>query len=155
MQPKDAIQIAKRARKLLRAGKITHRQLAIVDALLWCCRSPSSGGITISYSGLMRLCHVARGTVAEALRVLEGLVGVLSRVRRRVRVSWRSLQDISRYVLHVPCAQSSAAERSFNNDSIEVSVRASGTAVMVATAALRQRQKVIQERLLSKRTAEG
>jgi hypothetical protein len=54
MQPKDAVAIAKRARKLLRAGKITHRQLAIVDAMLWCCRSPASGGIVVSYESRRR-----------------------------------------------------------------------------------------------------
>ena len=150
MQPKDAISIAKRARKLLRAGRITHRQLSIVDAMLWCCRSPTSGGIVVSYSGIMRLCHVARGTVAEALRALER-VGVLSRVRRRVRAGWRSLQATSRYILHVPCTQSSAAERSFNNDSIEVSVQASGTAVMAATEALRRRREAVEAGLLMKK----
>jgi hypothetical protein len=150
MQPKDAVAIAKRARKLLRAGKITHRQLSIVDALLWCCRSPTSGGIVISYSGLMRLCHVARATIAEALRVLERL-GVLSKIRRRVRASWRSLQATNRYVLHVPCAQSSAAERSFNNDSIEVRVQASGTAIVAATEALRRRREAVEAGLLLKK----
>jgi len=41
----------------------------------------------------------ARATVAQGLRVLERL-GVLSRIRRRVRVGWRSFQATNRYVLH-------------------------------------------------------
>jgi hypothetical protein len=74
----DAIAIAKRGRKLLRAGRITHRQLVLLDALLWCCRNPA-GQIGVSYTALMRLTHCARDTIAGALRVLERL-GVLSRI---------------------------------------------------------------------------
>jgi len=43
MTPAEAIAVAKRARKLLRAGRITHRQLCLVDALLWSCRRPGTG----------------------------------------------------------------------------------------------------------------
>jgi hypothetical protein len=99
----DAIALAKRGRKLLRQGRITHRQLTILDCLLWCCRD-RTGRITVSYSALCRLCHVARDTVAGALTALQRL-GLLSRIKRRVRIAWHqggsaSRQAVSSYVLH-------------------------------------------------------
>ena len=87
LTPSEAAAVAKRGRKLLRAGRITHRQLALLDCLLWSCRNPITGAIVVSYSALQRLCHVARSTIAEALHVLERL-GVLTRIKRRVRLAW-------------------------------------------------------------------
>jgi hypothetical protein len=99
----EAISIAKRGRRLLRAGRITHRQFVVLDALLWSCRNPVTGTISVSYSALQRLCHCARETVASALRVL-GSLGVLTKVKRRVRVRWggsvASRQGTNAYILH-------------------------------------------------------
>lgn len=100
----DAIAIARRARKLLRAGRITHRQFVIIDCLLWSCRNPRTGAIVVSYSALQRLAHVSRETIAGALRVLERL-GVLTRIKRRVRLAWHqggvtSRQLANAYMLH-------------------------------------------------------
>ena len=106
LSPTQAGAIAKRARKLLRRGLITHRQLALLDCLLWSCRRPDTGAIVVSYSALQRLAHIARATVAAGLRRLEEL-GLLSRIKRRVRMLWahggqQSRQAASAYVLHAP-----------------------------------------------------
>ena len=106
LSPTQAGAIAKRARKLLRRGLITHRQLALLDCLLWSCRRPDTGAIVASYSALQRLAHMARATVAAGLRRLEEL-GLLSRIKRRVRVLWahggqQSRQAANAYVLRTP-----------------------------------------------------
>jgi hypothetical protein len=99
----QAISIAKRGRKLLRAGRITHRQFVILDCLLWACRNPVTGAIMVSYTALCRLCHVSRETIAGALRVL-GELGVLTKIKLRVRVLWggsvASRQATNAYILH-------------------------------------------------------
>jgi hypothetical protein len=76
----EAIAIAKRARKLLRKGMLTHHQAVVLDCLLWACRNPATGAILVSYSALQRLCHCARATIAAALDALQR-VGLLSRVK--------------------------------------------------------------------------
>src|SRR3954469_21555506 len=78
----EAIAIAKRARKLLRKGMLTHHQAVVLDCLLWACRNPATVPILVSYSALQRLCHCARATIAAALDALQR-VGLLSRVKRR------------------------------------------------------------------------
>jgi len=106
LTPTEAGEIAKRGRKLLRAGKITHRDLVILDCLLWSCRNPVTGAIVVSYTALCRLAHVSREAVASALRRLQAF-GVLTRIKRRVRVLWhqgglQSRQAANAYVLHPP-----------------------------------------------------
>jgi hypothetical protein len=115
LSPAQAGAIAKRARRLLRRGLLTHRQLALLDCLLWSCRRPDTGAIVVSYSALQRLARVARATVAAGLRRLEEL-GLLSRVRRRVRVLWanggqQSRQGTSAYMLHAPDPHSEFSAR--------------------------------------------
>jgi len=104
LTPTEAGDIAKRGRKLLRAGRITHRDLVILDCLLWSCRNPVTGAIVVSYTALCRLCRCSRQVIAAAVTRLQGL-GVLTRVRRRVRVLWhqggqQSRQATNAYVLH-------------------------------------------------------
>jgi hypothetical protein len=100
----EAISVAKRGRRLLRSGRITAKTYVVLDCLLWSCRNPVTGTISVSYTALTKLCHCARETVASALRVL-GTLGVLTKVKRRVRVAWAhggsaSRQMTSAYVLH-------------------------------------------------------
>jgi hypothetical protein len=144
----DAIVVAKRARKLLRAGRITHRQFTLIDCLLWSCRNPITGTICVSYSALQRLCHVARDTIAEALRVLERL-GVLTRIKRRVRVVWgasiASRQATSSYVLH-PRTESSGRPV---DQSESIQVLSERCDLFADLAALAQRRRVIEGRLLT------
>jgi hypothetical protein len=104
--PAEAAAIAKRGRKLMRAGRITHKQWAVLDRLLWSCRNPTSGAIVVSFSGLQKLAKVGRATAAGAVKVLERL-RVLSRIKRRILVVWhqggqQSRQATNAYVLHPP-----------------------------------------------------
>jgi hypothetical protein len=50
LSPAEAGAIAKRARKLLRRGDITHRQAVLIDCMLWSCRSPATGALVVSYT---------------------------------------------------------------------------------------------------------
>jgi hypothetical protein len=148
----DAIAVAKRGRRLLRAGRITHREYAILDCLLWSCRNPTTGGISASYSVLQRLAKVSRGTIAAALTTLERL-RVLSRVKRRAVVAWhqgglQARQLANAYILHPPHCE--FAGRPVNeNREVLISVPAvSGGALAAAQAALAQRRATVEARLL-------
>jgi hypothetical protein len=87
MTPSNAGALVRRARKLLRAGKLTHSQYVLLDCLVWSCRQPGSDRLSVSYTRLQQLAHQARDTVCRGLRRL-GELGLLDRVRRRVRVVW-------------------------------------------------------------------
>ncbi len=108
LTPADAAAIAKRARKALRRGQITHHQLTLLDTLLWSCRRPGADRAVVSYTALQRLAHMARETIARGLRALEGL-GLLARVKRRIRFAWghgavASRQAVSCYVFRAPAS---------------------------------------------------
>ncbi len=128
-----AIAIIKRARKLLRCGKISHREFAVIDALLWCCRSPTSGRIVVSYSALARLCHCARSTIATAIAKLQAL-GVLSRIKRYALFPWacgvglQARQMANCYVLHHEFDQPTAN----SNERISIPVLAVSSYAMEA-----------------------
>ena len=83
----EAIAIAKRGRKLLRKGSLTHHQTVILECLLWACRNLAIGAIVVSYTALQCLCHCARGTIAAALDAL-----LRVRVRRHDRPPYRRTQ---------------------------------------------------------------
>jgi DNA-binding MarR family transcriptional regulator len=89
LSPTQAAEIASRARKLLRAGRLTHRSYAVLDALLWSSRERGADSAVASYSRLQKLAHVARGTVAKAIAELTAL-GLIQRVKRRVLVLWHN-----------------------------------------------------------------
>jgi len=107
----EAGAIAKRARKLLRKGRLTAKEFVILDTLLWSCRRHGEAAATVSYSALQKLAHVARDTIAKGLRKLAQL-GLLQAIKRRVRVVWgggtASRQATSSYVLIAPTTESSA-----------------------------------------------
>ncbi len=141
----DAIAIIKRGRRLLRAGKLSHREFAILDCLAWCCRSPTSGRITVSMAALARLCHCARSTVAAAISRLEGL-GILSRIRRYGFFAWacgglQARRLCNCYVL----SHTSDPPTANYSDSIFIPVPA---VTSYAQAALAARRRVIEARLL-------
>ena len=77
--------LAHRGRKLLRLGRVTHHQLALLDALLWSCRRAGKATVRVSYSQIQAAAHLARSTVAAGLRALEAL-GLLQRQRHRLLV---------------------------------------------------------------------
>lgn len=116
LTPAQASAIAKRGRKLLRKGLLTHRQYALLDCLLWSCRRPSTGAIVVSYTALQRLSRQARGTIAEGLRRLVEL-RLVTRIKRRIRIAWigggqASRQGANAYVLHLP------ADTEFNGGTV-------------------------------------
>jgi hypothetical protein len=106
LSPAQASDIARRGRQLLQAGEITHHQLCLLDALLWRCRKHGQAAACASYSGLQRLCRMATDTVWRGLARLEQL-GLIRKVKRRVRVAWTSRQATSIYIFSggkpVPC----------------------------------------------------
>jgi hypothetical protein len=164
LSPAHAGAIAKRSRRLLRRGKLTHRQFALLDTLLWSCRRPGSGVAVASYSALQKLVRIARETLAEGLRQLEAL-GLLSKVKRRVRVAWhnggqQSQQAMNAYVLHAP-ADTSAEHSEFAGRTvpteIEIThrVEPSPAAVAAAREALARRRRSLEEQWLRRKRGGG
>lgn len=111
LTPTQAAALAKRLRKLLRAGQLTHAQHSLADAILWACRAPGSAMLSVSYSRLQRLARVSRDTVARGIARLEAL-GVLRKTRRRVRIGWASRQVTNLYELLVPPPSEPSTRRS-------------------------------------------
>jgi len=147
----SCIAIIKRARKLLRCGKITHRDYIIVDALIWCCRSPTAGRITVSFTALARLCHCARSTVANAISRLEAL-GVLSRIRRHALVTWhqggmRARRLANAYVVH---CKSDHAAANYSESFLITTPAVLSYNIEAAKEALEARCRVIETRLAMK-----
>jgi hypothetical protein len=160
LTPAEAAAVAKRGRKLMRAGRITHHQLALLDCLLWSCRNPTTGTIVASYSALERLAHMARATIAEALRVLERL-HVLSRIKRRVRLAWhqggvQTRQATSCYLLHPPRhSEFNGRTVSIQSDSVEILyVQQPRGDLAAAQIALARRRAAIERSLLMNRRGE-
>lgn len=109
MTPALSGALMKRARKLVRAGRLTAKQFVILDTLVWSCRAPGSDRLSVSYQRIMALAHASRDTVTGGISALERL-GLLSRIRRRVRVLWgggiASRQATNVYVLRPPRTES-------------------------------------------------
>jgi hypothetical protein len=93
-----------RARKLLQSGDLTHHQFALLETLLWRCRKAGQAMACASYSSLQRLGHMARETVWAGLARLEEL-GLVRRVKQRVRVGWVSRQATNCYVFLAPATE--------------------------------------------------
>ena len=83
MTPAEAGAVAARGRKLLRLRKLTHAQLALLDALLWTCRGSGRATARVSYGQLQTAARMARATVAASLAALERL-GLVQRTKHRV-----------------------------------------------------------------------
>ncbi|MDB5243784.1 MAG: hypothetical protein JWP57_4410 [Spirosoma sp.] len=94
--------IMARGRKLLRRGRLTHRQLALLDCLLWSCRRPGQAWARVSYTRMSELARISRETVARAIKRLAEL-GLVEKRKERVLVAWggsvASRQGTSRYRL--------------------------------------------------------
>jgi DNA-binding transcriptional MocR family regulator len=155
LTPAECGAVAKRGRKLLRRGLLTHRQLVLLDALLWSCRSPTTGALVVSYSVLQRLTHMARETVARAVQRLEEL-GLLSRIKRRIRESWhnggtRTRQATNAYLLHPPPADHSESSGATVDRQLEILYVQVPTSAAQKSAreALRRMRKAAEKRLLA------
>ncbi len=150
--PTDAARIAQRARRLLRAGKITHRDFCILDCLLWSCRAKGAGHAIVSYAGLAKLAHVARGTVAAAVKALAS-VGLITKAKRRALFPWhhgglRSRQLANAYRFHCEFNPQPVIK----SDRILSLVPAvSNYALDAARAALMARRRVSEGSMLLKR----
>ena len=83
----DAGDLIRRGRKLLRRGLLTHRELVLLDTLLWSCRRPNSVDAVVSYTAIQNLAHLSRGVIARGLRRL-GQLGLVQTIKRRLRVVW-------------------------------------------------------------------
>ena len=158
----EAAATAKRGRKLLRRGELTHHQLVLLDCFLWSCRRPGTGAVVVSYTALQRLAHMARETVARGVAALER-AGLLSRIKRRVRIAWhqggvRVRQLANAYRLHPPrgydhCEfggatvnQSQAIEVLLSDD-----LEAAKAARAALTAVAEGRRPAMESKLLGKR----
>jgi len=81
----NPIDVARRLRKLRRAGLITASQYVIGDNLLWACGSGPER--QVSYAKLAKLAGVVRSTAQKAVARLRYL-GVLSWRQTRLRFAW-------------------------------------------------------------------
>ena len=153
--PADAVRIAQRARKLLRAGKLTHTAYCILDCLLWSCRAKGAGAAIVSYAGLAKLAHVAKATVAAAVKVLEA-VGLISRIRRRALFPWacgglQARQLANQYLFRAPTAHEFSGQPVNQSERILSLIPAvSNYAIEAAKAALAARRRAIEGRIAMK-----
>lgn len=103
MTPSQAGALMRRARKLLRAGRLTAKQFVLFDAIVWSARAPMTDRLSVSFTRMAKLARQARATAICGIAVFERL-GLLSRRKRRVRVLWgssiASRQATNIYVLH-------------------------------------------------------
>jgi hypothetical protein len=144
----QAGQIATRARQLLRRRLLTAHQYALLDTVLWAARRPGSATLIASLKVLARLAGQARSTVAEGIGALERL-GLLQRVRRRVRVAWigggqASRQVANAYRLIVPDTES-AAQPAREQPSIISVIEAPNETQRTAREALAERRRQVEE----------
>jgi hypothetical protein len=108
LTPAQVGALMKRARKLGRQNVLTPYDHRLLDAMLFQCRSPSTGAVVVSYSALQRITGMARATIAKGIAKLASC-GLLGRIKRRLRVSWHqggtaSLQATNAYRFNPPAA---------------------------------------------------
>jgi hypothetical protein len=147
----DAGELIRRARKLLRKGLLTHRELVLLDVLLWSARKPGAGEAVASYSTLQRLAHLGRETIAKGLRRL-GQLGLVQTVKRRIRVVWgarvASRQATSAYRFAVPATEFGEATVT---QEMKILPLAPAAEQRAAETALTARRRAMESRLLIRR----
>jgi hypothetical protein len=89
LSPSQAGSIAKRGRKLLRRGKITHREFSLLDALLWSCRPPDKAVAVVSSSR-----SASRATLALNSAEYRFRLSVIGSVLLRGRTELNQLSEI-------------------------------------------------------------
>lgn len=134
--------VASRARKLLAKGRITHRQYALLDCLLWVCRTPGRATARVSYSILKERAYQARSTVAAGIKVLLSL-GLIQRARHRILVTgqnggrvWKQLTNVYRLIVR--------SEREFDDrtDSKTQEITSLGSTVL--SGAVKEAQEALR-----------
>ena len=155
LTPAEAGAIAVRARKLLRLRLMTHHQFALLDALLWSCRTSGRATARVSYGQLQTTAGMARATVAAGLAALEQL-GLLQRTKHRVMVIganggrvWKQLTSSYRLLIEAISREFSARTDSQIRDHIHVVEAVPGRAAQSAQEALKR----VAERMLAKQRA--
>lgn len=151
----DAGMVASRARKLLTKGRITHRQYALLDCLLWSCRTPGKATARVSYSILQERAHQARSTIAAGITMLLNL-GLIQRTRHRILITgqnggrvWKQLTNVYRLIVH--------SEREFDGrtDSKNPDITSLGSTVLSkAVEEAQQALKQIADRRAAQRAAD-
>jgi hypothetical protein len=151
----EAGAIAARGRLLLRRRVITHAQHSLLTALLFGARRPGSAVLVASLATLARIAGQARSTATEGIARLEDL-GLLQRVRRRVRVAWAgsiaSRVVANAYRLVVPDTETDGRSAREEHLVIYTMAEAPSVAHRAAAEVLAQRQKALEERWRARRT---
>jgi DNA-binding Lrp family transcriptional regulator len=143
---REAGDIATHARYLLRRRVITPFQHALLDVMLWGARKPGSATLIAPLKALARMAGQGRSAVAEGIKRLEEL-GLLQRIRRRVRVTWigggqASRQVANLYRLIVPHTES--MRRTAKEQPLIISILTAPTeAVKAAQEALERRRAAV------------
>ncbi len=159
LTPAQVGAVMKRARKLGRRDVLTPYDHRLLDALLFQCRSLSTGAVVVSYSALQRITGMARATIAKGIARLTSC-GLLGKIKRRLRVSWHqggtaSLQATNAYRFNLPAADTEFApqtvdqklEFSFSCQSVSAEAqeaRASLGAVRVRRVAHQEAKRLTQ-----------
>jgi hypothetical protein len=150
--------IAARVRLLRRQRLLTAYEAALADVMLWTARKPGSACLTASLAVLARLAGQARSTATAAVRRLEEL-GLIQRIRRRVRMPWHGGRTASRQVANayrLIALATETAGRPGREQSLIISVIEAPIAeVKAAREVLAQRQKALEQRWLARRTGVG
>jgi hypothetical protein len=151
LSPAQAGAIAQRARKLLRRGQLTHRQLAVLDALLWSCRAPGQPGCRVSYTRLCELTHVSRETMAGAIKRLAEL-RLIRVTKHTVLAIWANrgrqrLQAVNEYALLPPSNCEFGQPTVLQGQEIKLTEKPSEN-VLTAQSALAKVRARMEERLL-------
>ena len=146
----DAGELIRRGRKMLRKGLLTHRELVLLDCLVWSARKPGAGEAVASYSTLQRLARLSRETIAKGLRRL-GQLGLVKTVKRRVRVVWggrtASRQATSLYRFQPTPTEFGAATVI---QETKIYPLAATTEQRAAESALAERRREVEIRMLGK-----
>jgi hypothetical protein len=147
LTPADAGALAKRARKLLRAGLLTAKQYVLLDILLWSCRG-HNGQATVSYTRLQRLTRQSRETIVGGIRKLIAL-GLIGKIKRRARVAWLNGATASRQLANSYSfrTQSSDAPPASKEQLKILPMESAPATVRAARDALRRRAETIQATL--------
>jgi hypothetical protein len=151
MSPSQAAWIAKRARKALRAGLLSHHQFAVLEVLLWEARPSGSDRATAAYSWLQKLAHASRQTVVDAIKAGMRL-GLLRKIKHKTLVLWANggrkwKQRPNEYVFD--CESTQCTE--YPKQVVQIHrIEPSGSEVQAAQDALEARRRVLEARMLVK-----
>jgi hypothetical protein len=150
MTPTQAAYVAKRARKAVRAGLLTHHQHGVLEVLLWDARKPGSDRVNAAYGWLEKLAHVCHQVAVDAVKAFVRL-GLLRKIKHKTLTLWANggrqwRQRPNEYVFHCE----STGQTEYAKEVIQIlSVEPRGSEINAAQAALAERRRVVEARLLN------